>query len=65
MKTREEFIYYPLQSSVENSTLEAAIDKARGSTFFAVDPRRKIGIYKLVAVVECEMNFRVRKVDEL
>ena len=64
MNNVDGFIYYPLVDSCKPDSFGDAVKKAKESSFFHAGSTRKIGIYKLVAVIECEHTFSVRKVED-
>lgn len=58
------YITYPLVEGEKALTLDQAITKAEADYAPIARPGRKIGIFKLVGVVELEVTVKVIKLDD-
>lgn len=63
MSIKPHFIYYPLYRDFEAATVGEAINKAEKSARENGIGPRKIGIYKLIAVVDVDVRITVDPVD--
>lgn len=63
MSIRPHYIYYPLYRYFEAATVGEAIKKAEASARENGTGPRKIGIYKLIAVIDVDVRITVEPVD--